>query len=167
MFNIGEYVVHGTDGVCQIIGIEEKSFFHNDIPQKYYVIRSVLKKDVIIYIPIKNCENVIRKVLTKEQIHDLILGMPKQERLAVENVREKNKEFKRKIASNNPKNIIAVIKTLYFEKMQKTCTGKNTHDSDIMLFAEKLLYDEFAFVLGIEQKEIVKYIDNCLQENYK
>ena len=53
-----------------------------------------------------------------------------------------------------------LVKTLYLEKISKKEKGKSlsTTDSRIMAIAEKLLYEEFAFVLNIEPKDVILFI---------
>lgn len=164
MYNIGEYVVHKGDGVCEIIDIERKSFYSGEKPQEYYILKSVYNKEVIIYVPVNNCDS-IRKVLDTAQIHELILDMPNQEQIKVENAREKNKEFRKNIVSNDPNNLIRVIRTLYLEKLNKAANKNYSYNIDIMQSAEKLLYEEFAFALGIDTDDVLDYIIDYLNNN--
>ncbi|MBP1569808.1 MAG: CarD family transcriptional regulator, partial [Oscillospiraceae bacterium] len=58
------------------------------------------------------------------------------------------------------KDIATLIRSLYLHKKELAEKGKKLRSSDeqIMQRAEKLLYGEFAWVLGIEPKEVVPFI---------
>lgn len=69
MFKVGDYVVY-NNSVCKIIEIRKKRYNNLD----YYFMRSIDDNSLKIEIPINN--KLIRKVITKEQVLELINKIP-------------------------------------------------------------------------------------------
>lgn len=61
--------------------------------------------------------------------------------------------------------LIRLIKTLFKHKEKQKEAGKKIHITDERFFkdAEAILYDEFAYVLGISQNQVVPFIIEQLE----
>ena len=70
MYNIGDYIVYKRD-VCKVKEIKEKYFKDTD----YYVLTPVQDESLRINVPINN-DNLIREVMTKEEVNSLIKEIP-------------------------------------------------------------------------------------------
>ena len=67
MFKINDVLVYGTQGVCKIVDIEEKSI--SGTKKKYYVLKPSDEKRPTIFAPVDN-EHVLkkmRKLLSKKK----------------------------------------------------------------------------------------------------
>ena len=58
------------------------------------------------------------------------------------------------------KELVKMIKTLYLYRQKQQAAGKKIHvcDEHFLKEAERILYDEFAFVLRIDREKILDYI---------
>ena len=78
MFQVNDVIIYGTQGVCEIMGIEEKII--SGAKKKYYVLKPVEDQGATIYAPTEN-EQVLKKMrrlLTEGEINDLIDSMPEE-----------------------------------------------------------------------------------------
>lgn len=58
MFKINDVVVYGTQGICKIVDIEEKTV--SKVSKKYFVLKPVNNNDSTIFLPTDN-ENSLKK----------------------------------------------------------------------------------------------------------
>ena len=81
MFDINDNIMYGNVGVCRIDGILSGDKIGMNPDKKYYKLYSYGEKEVI-YIPIDT--NVfMRKIMTKEQIKELIHKIPNLETIKI------------------------------------------------------------------------------------
>ena len=167
MFEINDPIFFSGTGVCRITGIQAVKFGTME-EQECYVLKPVADPSSCLYIPVMNDEvqSDIRPVLTQEAVSHLIHMMPQEESIWISNDRDRCKDYLAKIQSCDSRQLIKIIKTLYIEKNINSKTKRlNTSDAKIMSIAEKLLYEEFAFVLGIDPKEVVSYIRDRIPQS--
>ena len=160
MFEIGEYIVYGSKGVCQVEDIA-----HVDLPgaskdRLYYVLCQYEGGSGKIYVPIDNDKIVMRKVITKEAAEDLIRRMPEIEQIWVDNDKQRETMYKETMRTCDYNKWVSMIKTLYFRKRERTAQGKKVTalDEKYLKAAENELYSELGLSLGIPKAEVVAYI---------
>lgn len=159
MFKINDYVVYNTTGVCKIIDIrKEKGISNNDMD--YYVLEPAYDKNLTIKTPVNNPKVLMRNIITKDEILELIAAMPNNESPWISDDRERNETFKAALKSLDSEKWIKLIRTIYIAKQKKTELGKKLSkaDEEIMKIAEKNLNEEFALALNISPDEVVPYI---------
>jgi len=160
VFKINDYVFYGATGVCRIADLRLVELGGAG-GQECYVLKPLSDATTSIYVPTSNEEILahIRLVMSKDQIYDLIDQMPEEGTVWISNERERSKAYYAKINSCDSRNLIQLIKTLYIEKNHHSKSKRlGTIDSKIMGTAERLLYEEFGFVLGINPKEVLPFI---------
>ena len=166
MLSISDYVFYGTTGVCQITDIRAEKFGDAD-EQDYYVLSSLNTKSLT-YVSTINKAHLsrMRKLLTEEEILELIRKMPDEKYVWPKNDRERNDMFSAKLGSADCQELACMIKGLYLEGERRKKAGKrlNSADTRTMSIAERLLHEEFAFVLGIEPNEVVSFIQKHIPE---
>ena len=165
MFEVGEYVVYGTKGVCQIEDIT-----HVDIPgaskdRLYYVMRQMEDGTGKIYVPIDNEKIVMRKVITREAAQELIKRMPDIEQMWVDDDKRREAMYKEAIRTCDYNEWVSMIKTLYFRKKERTAQGKKITalDEKYLKAAENELYSELSLTLGIPKPEVLAYIKEQIE----
>lgn len=159
MFNVNDYVLYNLMGVFKITDIrKEKDIDNNEID--YYVLQPAFHNNLIIKVPVNNSKVQMRKVMTKEDVLSLIAAMPEKETIWIKDDRERNQIFKAILKTGQSHEWVALIKTIYLEKQERTYFGRKLmqSDEDIMKAAEKNLYEEFAVALNISPDEVVSYI---------
>lgn len=78
----------------------------------------------------------------------------------ISNENERKEKYKKIIASGDRAELIKMIKALYFHKKEREANGKHLYLSDERFFkeAERILYDEFQYVLKIRKDELMAFI---------
>ena len=161
MFKVNDVIIYGTQGVCQIVGVEEKSI--SGTTKSYYVLKPVKDQSSIIYAPTDNefVLNKMRRLLTPDEINCLIDSMPDEQSVWISNENTRKEYFKQVLASGDHAELIKMIKSIYAHKQQRVSEGKRLHVSDEHFFkdAEQILYNEFQYVLKLSSKEeLMTYI---------
>lgn len=166
MFKINDTLFYGSQGVCKIVDIEEKSI--SGATKSYYVLKPVKDQSSTIYVPTDN-EFVLKKMrrlLTPEEINCLIDSMPDEMPSWISNEHARKEYYKQVLANGDHAELIKMIKSIYSHKMQRVSEGKRLHVSDEHFFrdAEQILYNEFQYVLKLNSKdELMSYILSRIQ----
>ncbi|MDB8566744.1 CarD family transcriptional regulator [Turicibacter sanguinis] len=163
MFRMNDYIMYGLTGVCKVIGIEEEKFL--DYPQQsFYVLEPVFSPQMTIKIPVLNTIKNIRPIHSTDEVKELIQKIPDLGLLWIFDERERNNLFRQMLRNANCDEWIIVIKTIYSYKYLDNYKGKrlNKNDDEIFKIAEKLLNEEFGFVLNINPDDVPTYIGECI-----
>lgn len=165
MYSIGSTILYGAQGVCEISAIEHKEIAGQKLP--YYVLKPLYDHNATIFVPIQNQKLVgkMRGVLSRQEVHQLIEGMPEEEDIWIDNDSQRKDCYQKMLMGSKPEDLIRLIKTLYLRQEDQREKGRRLHLADERVFrdAEKLLYDEFALVLNIEREQVVPFILKRIQ----
>ena len=169
MFHQNDTILYGAEGVYRIEDITEMDF--KDEKMEYYVLKSLLNGGETIFVPSKNEElrAKMRRVLSTEEIYQVIEEMPNQTMVWIDDEKSRMKEYKEIIMKGNHKEIVKLIKSLYLHRQDQRAIGKNLHkiDERFLKDAEKLLYDEFAYVLQIKPEQVLPFIQERMEKEEK
>ena len=161
MFKVNDVIIYGTQGVCEIAAMEEKSV--GGAKKNYFVLKPVKDRGSTIYAPTDNAHVLkkMRRLLTEEEINGLIDAMPKEQADWIENVNDRKECYRNLLADGDHAALIQMIKTVYAHKKEREATGKRLHMMDEHFFkdAEQILYNEFQYVLDLSSKDdLMNYI---------
>ena len=160
MYNVNDAVVYSSYGVCVISAIEERDFSGESV--EYYVLRPVSDNKNTFYVPTSNedLKNRMHSVCSRSEVEELISVMPDEDFIWIDNDFQRKEEYRRIIESGNRHQLIKLIKTLYIRKQKLLEQHKKLHSADERFLndAENMLYDEFAYALGIERDAVLPYI---------
>lgn len=158
--NINDTIVYGMDGVCKVIGKALKKF--SGQADEYYVLQPVYKENTTIYIPVngKATAAKVRRVLTAQQIFDLIVDVSTEPTVWVADTTRRREECRKIIAGGDRRQLIQMIRTLDQHSRALQDQGKKMHMADERFIkeAEKILYEEFAHVLDIQTDQLLPFI---------
>ncbi|MBQ8228125.1 MAG: CarD family transcriptional regulator [Clostridia bacterium] len=166
MLKIGETVQYSGNGVCVVDDIRWEDFGSGKM--QYYILKPVSSGYNTFYIPIDNEKMLskIRKVLTIDEVNEIIASMPESNTPWIENDLERKEEYKKIIFSGDCREIVKVIKAIHIHKESLKEQGRKLHLVDELMLkdAENLLYDEFAAVLNIKKEEVLPFIINSIEK---
>ena len=169
MYKINEVVCYQNYGICQIIDIKELTVMNNK-PRKYYFMRQMFDKcdSTIIKIPV-DTQNIMRRVISKENALLLIESLPTLDPVRVKDVREREALFKSMISSWKMEEWVKVIKSIYMMRNEnrKSDKPKIMPIIDMKYFekAESLFNQEMAYALEMSENEIPTYIENMIENS--
>ena len=169
MFDVGDTVLYGNQGVCRITARDEKKIAGTVIT--YYVLKPVCDENSTVYVPSSNTEllSKMRAVLSEKEIYELIEELPDKETIWIDDENERKQKYQAIIDEGDRKKLVQLIKTLRITKEEKQKSKKKFHQSDEMILkqAEKLLYSEFALVLNIAPDEVLPFMMQQLHISQK
>lgn len=162
MFEIGEYVVYGMNGVCKVEAVGPMNLSGVESDKDYYTLEPLYTRGSKVYTPVDNQKIIIRKVVDKAEACELIDEMTTIEE--IQEVSDKNRElaYKEAIKSCDCRQWIRVINTVLKRKEERLSQGKKMSacDERYLKSATDNLYGEFAISLNIEKSEVEEFIDH-------
>lgn len=166
MYQIGDVIIYGAQGVCRITDITPKTV--GEKRMDYYVLQPVYEAWQTIYVP-ANSETLLAKmrpVLSGEEIRSLIRSMPDKTPICLENEQAKKERYKQILSEGDRTELIRMIKTIYLQSQAQKQKSKKLHmeDERFMKSAEKQLYDEFAHVLHLQRDQVLPFILEQIQQ---
>lgn len=109
---------------------------------------------------------IMRFVLSKEEVEDLIQDIPNIESAWIGNEREREVQYRAAMQTCDCRELVKIIKTLYQRKKSRIQDGKKVTVVDEKYFrqAEEQLYGELAFALDMPKDEVGAYIADSIQQ---
>lgn len=162
MFQIDDYVIYASFGICKIVDIIKQDFAGAD-EKEYYVVKSMHSENLTVYLPTANDDytNKLRRILTQNEISELFRDVADDESEWIEDNRFRSQAIKKTIVQGSPLDIFKLIKTVRKQKEKLSAIGKkiNIEDEKAMNTAEQLLYDEFGFVLNLDAEQVLAFVE--------
>jgi len=169
-YGIGEYVVYRSGGIYRIDDIRKEDFFGIGT-KTYYVLVSVYDDNSMVYVPVdaKDLDRCLRPTLSADEINELIA------RAALEldiwewpdDVKVRANLYDGLLSDGKCCDILRIYLTLQKYRDELEGGKKKLYASDAKLLAasEKILTDEFSFVLGIEKSDVSEYINESIKKH--
>ncbi len=165
MFSEGAIVVYGVQGICEFTGTTTMPVGKET--RSYYVLSPVYDARSKIYVPTDNQALVdhIQPVLSKKEINQLIDSASANAPEWIENDIERRDYCSEIIKKGDRSELMQLISMLYLHQKSLKQTKKHFHLSDerFLREAERLINDEFSYVLGIKRGEVPDYICNRIE----
>ena len=156
MHKVGDFVTYKDSGVCKII----------EDNQDYFILDPVYSKNMTMYVPKQTRALVeqMKPVPSKKEIDKFIVESKKVDYPWTEDSKQRYEEFNQILKSGNKPEILWLIKILTQYKMMLEENKKNFYASDkrVLAVAEKIITEEFAFVLEIEPAQVMEYVNKKL-----
>jgi len=163
MFEIGAFVVYGSGGVFRIDDIRDEKF--GSEVRRYYVMRGILGGSTTVFVPVDSEQLVSRMkpMASREEITSLIDGMPQSTLEWQENTKARAEVFRKIIDGGDRAELLCLMRTIYLKKTELAKIGKRVYaaDENAMKKAERMIFDEFSVVLGIDEGGIIKMIEEA------
>ena len=143
-----DYIVYRKE-TCKIIGKEDR----------YYKLVPINDTSIKYKVPVNS--NLLKKVITKEEIDRLLLEIPE---INIIDLGEKQieQEYKELMKSGTHEDLVKIIKTSYLRNLNNKRISEI--DDEYFKRAEKYLYEEIGIVLNLSFEDTKKYIINKLKK---
>jgi CarD family transcriptional regulator len=168
MFNIGDLLFYGTNGVCRVSEICSSPFDSSDTRSFYKLTPIAENTSLVIYTPVENTQVVMRSLISKEEAEALLARIPSIEKVSVAIEKHRKDAYRETIREGNPEGFVKIIKTVRArrELFRRTRRRVPDMDNDFEHTAKTCLYGELSAVLGICREEIHRIItESILEEN--
>jgi len=165
MYEVGQSVVYGIHGVCNIIAVEVKTVDRKKIP--YYILEPLEQPGTRYYIPSQNqtALSKMRPLMTRESLQAMLttesLGdcwIPDE---------NKRKQYYREIINGvDSPALLRMVHALHRHKREQEAQGRKFHlcDENFLRDAQRVLGVELSIVLDIPKAEVSAYIRAQLGE---
>lgn len=165
MFQINDMVLYGTNGVCKLVDIDVRDCGGRMV--EYYILKPIYASNSTVFVPVNNekLTSKMRYVLTKEEIDEKIRLIPESSPGWIDDERTRKERFKDIVSRADTFELIQLIKTLLEHQEAVMARGKKLHVADERMLqeAEKMICDEFSYVLGISKEEVPSYITDSMK----
>lgn len=161
MFTVNDVIIYGTQGVCQIAGIEEKKV--GGAKKNYFVLKPVNENGSTFFVPTDNEHALkkMRRILSEEEIRTLIHSIQNTDALWIKNDNDRKEHYRKILTNGDHAELIKTIKSIHAHKKEREAEGKRLHmiDAYFLKDAEQVLYNEFQYVLNLNSREeLMAYI---------
>lgn len=160
MYQIGDTVMHPSEGVCSIEDIRPIRFSGN-ASRDYYVLRPTLEKGSgTVYLPVERGDAILRRLLSRQDILDMIHESTSYAGLWADDARTRKEKFTGILQEGNDAKLIQMIREIHEHNAQRLAEGKKlpATDEHVLESAERLLHQEFSYVLKLSLEDTVQFI---------
>ena len=165
MYEVGQYIIYGFEGVCRIDGIGPVDIKGAQKDANYYTLSPVYQSGKI-YVPV-NSQAYSRPVMTREDALALIADIPNipYEIFENSNPRMLTEHYQTILKSNDCRELLKLLRAIHAKGRNAAEKGRRLGQVDERCFkqAEDKLHGELAVVLDIPLKEVKAYITQALE----
>ena len=159
MYQIGELVQYGTSGVCKVEEIVQGvSWMQKDT--ECYLLVPVNRKEEKIYTPVDNDRVKMRRILSKEEVMELLDKLSEIEGPAIFNEKQCETVYREELYSIDCYRWLGLLKTLCTRRAARLAIGKKITATDerYLKSVEERIREELSLIIGQEEtdKELTK-----------
>ncbi len=163
MFSVGERVVYGAIGVCEISDITLNEL--TGVMREYYILRPVDTDKSVIYVPTDNekLTSRMRAVPSSKELHKLLSDLKDSKAEWIDNNLERNEKYHEILNNGDIKEIVKLTRTLHDRLQELSQNGRHLPKADERIYKDcsKLLCSEFSSILKLEQSQVLSLILGC------
>lgn len=165
-YAVNDYVTYRKVGICRINDIAEKNFGGQG-KAEYYVLNSVYDNNTTVFVPVASeLENEMKKMLTVEEIHEIIEASKNVESMWVDDCKARAAVFDEIINSGDKAKMLWIIKSVSEYKLEVEAHKKKmkAYDTRYLALAESIVSSDFAFALDLPKNQVLNYINDYLNK---
>lgn len=168
MYQIGDHIVYGNNGVCLVTDVCSSPFDKRDT-RTYYVLKPLGGPSAaVIYTPVDNDRVPMRALMTREEVQSFLSQVVSIPCLSVPSEKGRREAYRAAIVAGRPEGYLAVIKAIGGRRIAFHGTQRRLPEFEMEYegIARRYLYTELSIVLGRPFEEMEAYVsgqlDNCL-----
>lgn len=160
MFMEGDFVVHGQDGVFEIVSKGKLNISCVDREKEYFTLQSVYRKGTIAYVPVNKAEQAMRLIISSKEAEGIIAEMSKLNEIEIADEKNRERQYREIVQKHDCREAIQLLKTLYVRKQKRLEAGKcvTALDEKYLRLVEEKILEEFSASLDLPKEEVQKYI---------
>jgi len=166
MFNVGDYIIYGNNGVCLVDKIGELGGSRKTPPRVYYTLIPCYSKGSKIFTPVDNEKVKMRPVISRDEALELIDEIDEIDYLEIVDEKKRDLEYKEALSKCDCRQLVSIIKTIRAHIQQRMNQGKKitSGDEKYCRLAEDSLYGELAISLDKDRDDIKDSISKKFDE---
>ena len=165
MFEKGEYIIYGRNGICKIEDITHLDISGVDKKKLYYVLSPLNAKGSRVYFPVDKKDANARKLVTKQEAWKLLDEIRDIPQIWVANEKVREETYKQALNSCDQHQWVSIIKTLHVRRQTRLSQGKKMASTDERyLKLAEALYSELAFVMDKDKSEMAPLIKEHIEK---
>ncbi len=165
MYQVGERIIYGSTGVCEVEAVGPLDMQGVDKKREYYTLTPLYQKGRI-FAPVDTAV-FMRPVLTKEEALELISRIPDVEGNVYENKNPRllNEHYQVYFKSGECMDLVRLVRAIHAKGRLVAKNGRRLSqvDENCMKHGEELLHNELACALGIRPDEVRGFITRTLE----
>ena len=165
MYQVGEYVVYGVQGVCRILGTEKQLV--NRKRTEYLVLEPLDRGASKFYLPTQNPSAMgkLQPILTRRQMDDLLKSEELRKDCWIQEENLRKQRYRDLLSAGDRVSLLQMLAAVYHHKEEQAAAGKKFHqcDDSFMRDTEKLLCSEIGLVMELESVEAREYLRSRLR----
>ena len=166
MYQIGETVVYGASGVCNVVSIGPLSMHGVDRKKQYYTLQPIYQ-DGSVYVPLEGEKRQMRLPLTREEAEELIARIPDIAPCDIQNFNYKQRTdaFAEAMRQNTCEGLVQVIKAVVQKQQRFRDKQQYNADSNYLKRAMTLLCGELAYAIGDSVDNVRTRVDTIVRKS--
>jgi CarD family transcriptional regulator len=166
MLNIGDVVVYGSRGLCEIKDILVPEFAAKGSEKLYYMLSSSENKNGMLYVAVEGSDEKFHSAMSDEQARGLVDSIETMDELDFPDGKRGEPYITAVINKNQAREMMGLVKTLYMAKVSRIKAGKTvTSMTDRYLnTAERLLFTELAYSTGYGFDDVRQRVYTSLEK---
>lgn len=159
IFRVDDTVMHPSEGVCVIEELRRMDL--SGAQRTYYILKpGTEKSSSTVYLPVARGNTVLRRLLSRADILDTIHRASELESLWIADSKQRKEAFTRILSEGDYARIIRMMQEIHEERLRRVQEGKKpcAADEAILAEAERLLHQEFSYVLRMTLEETAAFI---------
>ena len=166
MYQVGEYIVYGSTGVCVVEKIGTIDIPGMSPDREYYTLRPYYEKKSTIFTPIDNHKVLMRPVIDREEALSIIDHIQQFGTLQITDEKRREAEYKECFMKCDCRELVKMMNTIYERRQQRLAQGKKITAKDDRYYhmAEDNLFGELAVALGIEKNQVKDFIKERIEQ---
>lgn len=165
MFQVGDRVVYGVQGVCRITGEEKRVVDRKNVT--YLVLVPEGSGGSQYLVPTHNTVAMgkLSALLSAGEMEALLRSQQVRADGWIADESRRKQYYRELIGSGNREKLMQMICTLYRHRASQNAAGKKVHmcDENFLRDAERLLMGEVAYTMDMPQDEAKRYIREMLK----
>lgn len=160
MFEVGNYVVYGSAGVCKVDKVGPLLKMKLPKEKIFYTLLPIYSKGSKVFTPVDSDKVILRPVISKEEACEIINEMDEVEEMWIPDNKKREETFKESLRKCDCRELVKVIKTIHIRREERLADGKKVTagDEKILHIAEENLNRELAIALGLEKEIVEEFI---------
>lgn len=165
MYQVGEYVVYGVQGVCRVLGTECQRI--NRKRTEYLVLEPITRGESKFYLPTENSAALakLQPVLSRQELEELLNSEEIHKDCWIQEENQRKQHYRQLVASCDRISLVQMLAAVYRHKEEQAASGKKFHlcDDNFLRDAEKLICSEICLVMEMEPDQARQYLRSQLQ----